>query len=163
MSQPKAVRWSSPANAWAVGALLLSLAIPVLAVAEGYQPTALEEISKLLADTWQWVLLFAALIALLATLIMQFAIGDGARMQAVVAVEAIATVIVAGCDFLLWWALVKEYGWGTAPLTQLLVGGLGVTALGRVGQILWETYKYRRALRRGAIVHTEALAQPKDT
>ncbi|WP_438354103.1 hypothetical protein [Microbacterium sp. CJ88] len=163
MNDAQPLRWSSPANAWAVGAQLLSITIPIMAVAEGYQPVALEAIAAPLADIWQWVLLVFAVIALVASLTMQLALGDGSRMQAVVRVEAFATAIVSACYFTLLAALVHEYGWGQAPLTQLLIGGLGFIALLRVGQIIWESWRYRRARRTGSVVTSEALAKPKDT
>ncbi|WP_439593879.1 hypothetical protein [Microbacterium sp.] len=163
MGERKALRWATPANAWAVGLQLISLSIPVLSVFESYQPIALEEIARPLADAWQWVLLITAAIALAATLTMQLALGDGRRMQTTLRVEGLATFIVAICYLLLWVALMIEYGFGTAPLTQLLVAGLGFTAAGRVAQILWELWQYRRALIVGHVATTEAIAQHKET
>lgn len=162
-TKAKPVRLTSPTNAWAIAAQVISLSIPVLSVVEIYQPVALEAISIPIADMWQWSLLVTAVISLAASLVMQFAIGDGARMRAVLHVEAIATGIVSLCFFALWAALVREYGLAANPLTQLLVGGLGLAALGRVGQILWELWKYRRALRAGVTASVEAIAQTKDT
>ncbi|MGA6128843.1 MULTISPECIES: hypothetical protein [unclassified Microbacterium] len=163
MSDTKPVRWSSTTNAWATGAQIISLLIPVLSVVEIYQPVALEAIGIVVADAWQWVLLVAATISLAASLVMQFALGDGSRMRAVVRVEAVATGLVALCFLFLWHALVDEYGFAANPLTQLLVGGLGLAAAGRVGQIVWDLWKYRRALRFGRTTSVEAIAQPKDT
>lgn len=163
MTERKALRWSSPSNAWAVGAQLISFCIPVLSVVEIYQPVALEAIAVPLADAWQWVLFINAAIALSAVALMHFAIGNGSRMQAVIRVEGIATAVVAACYMLLWVALVREYGFGANPLTQVLVAGLGLTATGRVAQIAWESWRYRRALKSGHTAHTEAIAQPKET
>ncbi len=159
----RAVRWSSPTNAWAMSALMISFAIPVVSILEIYQPLALEAISVLVADIWQWLLLIAAGISLAASLIMSTALGDGARMRAVVRVEEVATSVVAACLGLLWAALVAEYGFSANPLTQLLVGGLGLAAVARVAQIEWDVWKYRRALKTGAIAHVEAAARPKGT
>ncbi len=163
MTEPKPVRWSSPTNAWATSAQIISLAIPVLSVAEIYQPIALEAISRPLADVWQWSLLVTAALSLTASIVMQFAIGDGARMRAVVRLEGIATSVVALCLGALWGALVREYGFAANPLTQLLVGGLGLAAMARVVQICWDLRKYRRALRTGHVAQVEAIAQPKET
>lgn len=160
--KPKPVRLSSTTNAWATGAQLISVMIPVLSVIEVYQPIALEAVSVLLADLWQWLLFIMATIAITASFGMQFAIGDGARMRAVLRVEAVATGTVAICFGALWAALVREYGFAANPLTQLLVGGLGLAAAARVGQIIWDLRKYRRALRTGHIAHVEAIAQPKE-
>lgn len=136
MDEPKPVRITSPDNAWAAGAMTISAGIPILSVAELYQPVALEAWSHVLADVWQWVLLIASLLALSTLPLMKVADGHGNRMRAVQRVEALATGIVAVCYLLLWDALVHEYGFGANPLTQLLVGGLGVTAAIRVGQII---------------------------
>lgn len=163
MTESKPVRWSSPANAWATGAQLIAFLIPVLSVLEVYQPVALEAVSVPLADAWQWLLFVTAGISLAASLAMQLVLGSGNRMRAVVRLEGVATAIVSLCFAALWAALVREYGFGANPLTQLLVSGLGLAAAGRVGQILWELRKYRRALRAGQTAHVEAIAQPKET
>jgi len=163
MTDRKPLRWSSPGNAWAIGALALSFAIPVLSVTEVYQPVALEAISVILADAWQWVLLVTVMIALASALSMPLALDNGSRMQALVMVEGVATIIVSACYVLLWISLVRQYGFAANPLTQVLVLGLGLTALGRVGQITWQSWRYRRALRSGYTTHTEAIAQPKET
>ncbi|QLD10880.1 hypothetical protein [Microbacterium oleivorans] len=163
MTESKPVRLTSPANAWALGAQLIALLIPVLSVVEIYQPIALEAISIPLADTWQWLLFVGASISLLASLLMRGALGSGNRMRAVLRLEGVATAIVSLCFGLLWAALVREYGFGANPLTQLLVGGLGLVALGRVGQILWDLWRYRRALNAGQTARVEAIAQPKGT
>jgi hypothetical protein len=163
MTETKPVRWSSPANAWAIGAQLIAFLIPVLSVLELYQPVALEAVSIPLADAWQWMLFLTAGISLGASLLMQVVLGAGSRMRAVLRLEGVATAIVSLCMGALWGALVHEYGIGANPLTQLLVGGLGLAAAGRVGQILWELRKYRRALRAGQVATVEAIAQPKET
>lgn len=163
MIEHKPVRLASPDNAWAVGAMAISFLIPVMSVAEIYQPIALEAWSVTVADIWQWVLFLAAALALTMTFLMKPALGHGRRMQAVQRVEALATAVVALCYLLLWGALVHEYGFGANPLTQLLVGGLGITATGRVVQILWGLVKYRRALAAGHTTQVEAIAQPKET
>lgn len=163
MDDRKPLEWTSPKNAWAVGAQLISLGIPALSVAEAYQPVAIEAISVPLANAWQWVLFLTAAIALAATMLMQLAAGHGRRMQTTLRVEGLATFVVALCYGLLYVALVLEYGWGNAPLTQLLVIGLGVTATGRVGQILWELHGYRKALAAGHTTRTEAIAQSRET
>ena len=163
MNEAKPVRWSSPANAWATGAQTIALVIPILSVTELYQPIALEAIGRLVADIWQWLLLAAAVASVTASVIMQFALGDGSRMRAVVRIEQIATSVVGACLGLLWVALVQEYGFAANPLTQLLVGGLGLAAVARVAQIEWDLWKYRRALEGGQVAHVEALAQPKET
>lgn len=163
MDEPKPVRLTSPDNAWAAGAMVISAGIPVLSVVEVYQPVALEAWSTLLADVWQWVLLVAAGIAITTLPLMKSADGHGSRMRAVQRVEAAATGIVALCYLLLWGALVHEYGFGANPLTQLMVGGLGLTAAIRVGQIIWGLVRYRRALRDGRTTNVEAIAQSKET
>lgn len=163
MDEPRPVRLTSPDNAWAAGAMVISAGIPFLSVAELYQPVALEAWSHVLADVWQWVLLVAALLALSTLVLMKAADGHGNRMQAVQRVEAVATGIVSLCYLLLWAALAKEYGFGANPLTQLLVGGLGVTAAIRVGQIVWGLARYRRALKIGRTTNVEAIAQAKGT
>lgn len=163
MDEPKPVRLTSPDNAWAAGAMVISAGIPALSVAELYQPVALEALNPILADVWQWVLFVAALIALSTLVLMKVADGHGNRMRAVQRVEAAATGVVAICFLLLWGALVREYGFGANPLTQLLVGGLGVTATIRVGQIIWGLARYRRALRVGRTTNVEAIAQAKET
>lgn len=163
MDEPKAVRLTSPDNAWAAGAMLISLGIPVLSVVELYQPVALEAWGTLLADVWQWVLLVAAGIALSTLPLMKRAEGHGSRMRAVQRVEALATAVVSLAYLLLWAALVHEYGFGANPLTQLLVCGLGITAAVRVAQIVWGLARYRRALRSGRTTHVEAIAQSKET
>lgn len=163
MDEPKPVRLTSPDNAWAAGAMVISAGIPVLSVAEVYQPVALEAWSLVLADVWQWVLLAAAVLALTTLPLMKRAEGHGRRMAAVQRVEALSTGIVAVCYLLLWGALVHEYGFGANPLTQLLVGGLGVTATIRVVQIIWGLARYRRALRVGRTTNVEAIAQAKET
>jgi len=163
MGTTKPVRWTSPANAWAVGAQLIAFMIPVLAVAEAYQPIALEAISVPLADMWQWLLFVAAGVALAASVTMQLVTDRAALMQALVRLEGVATLILAVCMLGLWAALAKEYGFGANPLTQLLVFGLGVAAVARVAQIIVELWKYRRALRVGETATVEALAQPKES
>lgn len=161
---PKPVRWSSTANAWAIAAQVIAFLIPVLSIAEIYQPTALEAISVVVADVWQWLLLVTAIISLAASLGMTpFAVGNGTRMRGVLRIEAIGTGTIAICLGILWAALVREYGFAANPLTQLLVGGLGLAAAGRVGQIVWDLRKYRRALKAGHIATVEAIAQPKET
>lgn len=52
MTEPKPVRVTSPTNAWALAAQLIAFLVPVLSVAEIYQPVALEAISVPLADAW---------------------------------------------------------------------------------------------------------------
>lgn len=163
MMEPQPVRFTSPTNAWALAAQLIAFLIPVLAVLEIYQPVALEAISVPIADAWQWLLFCTAGIALAASLTMPRVAGSGNRMRAVARLEGVATAVVAFCLAALWGALVREYGIGANPLTQLLVGGLGLAAAGRVAQILWELRKYRRALRAGQTAHVEAIVQPKET
>lgn len=163
MDEPKPLRLTSPDNAWAAGAMVISAGIPVLSVAELYQPVALEAWSPVLADVWQWVLLVASLLALSTLALMKLAEGHGNRMAAVQRVEAAATVVVSVCYLLLWDALVHEYGFGSNPLTQLLVGGLGVTAAIRAGQIIWGLVRFRKALRVGRTTNVEAIAQAKET
>lgn len=163
MTESKPVRWASPANAWATGAQVISLGIPVMTVLGIYEPIALEKINAPAAAIWQWLLLIAAGISLAASLVMSFALGDGTRMRAVVRVEEVATSVVAACLGLLWLALVQEYGFAANPLTQLLVGGLGLAAAGRVAQIEWDVWKYQRALKTGDIAHVEAIAHPRET
>lgn len=143
--------------------MLISLGIPVLSVAEVYQPIALEAWSTLIADVWQWVLLVVAGVALSTLPLMKRAEGHGHRMRAVQRVEAFATGGVSACYLLLWGALVHEYGFGANPLTQLLVAGLGITAAVRVVQIVRGLGRYRRALRSGRTTHVEAIAQSKET
>ena len=162
MTERKVLRWSSPANAWALGAQALSLLIAVNSILGIYDPVALREIAVGLAEVWQWTLFLASVAATGASLLMQFALGDGNRMQAVIRVEAWGTVLVAAGHLLLWGSLVGLYGFATHPLTQLMVGVLGVAALGRVAQIIWESQQYRRALAKGDTAHVEAIAQPKD-
>lgn len=160
----KPVRWTSPANAWATGAQLIAFVIPVLAVFEVYQPAALEAISVLVADIWQWVLFFAAGIAVATSVTTQLITGrGGALMQALLRLEAAATLLLAVCMGALWGALVHEYGFAANPLTQLLVGGLGLAAAARVMQIIVELWRYRRALREGNTATVEALAQSKES
>lgn len=163
MDEPKPVRLTSPDNAWAAGAMVISTGIPVLSVAEIYQPLALEAWSTVLADAWQWVLLLAAIVALATLPLMKRAEGHGHRMRAVQRIEAVVTGVVSLCYMLLWAALVHEYGFGANPLTQLMVGGLGVTAAVRVAQIVRGLARYRRALRAGRTTHVEAIAQSKET
>ncbi|WP_295821532.1 hypothetical protein [uncultured Microbacterium sp.] len=163
MDEPKPVRLTSPDNAWAAGAMLISTGIPILSVAEVYQPVALEAWSHLLADVWQWVLLVAAVVAFSTLPLMKRAEGHGNRMRAVQRVEAVATAVVSLCYLLLWGALVHEYGFGSNPLTQLMVAGLGITAGVRVVQIVRGLGRYRRALRAGRTTHVEAIAQSKET
>lgn len=163
MTETKVLRWTSSGNAWALGAQSISLLIPVLTVVGVYDPIALAAIGAWVAETWQWVLLVTAAVSISATLVMHLVAGDGTQMQAVARVEGIATAIVAVCYFALWAALVREYGFAANPLTQLLVGGLGLAALARVAQILWDSWRYRRALRRGLTARVEAIAQPKGT
>jgi hypothetical protein len=163
MSEPRPVRWVSPANAWAIGAQVIAFLVPVLVVTGVYDPLAMTELNQPLAEVWQWVMLVAAVLASSSTLLMHLALGDGSRMRSVVTVEAISTTVVASSFALLFGALVWKYGFLANPLTQLLVAGLAVTALGRVGQIVWELRKYRRALAAGRITRVEALAQAKET
>lgn len=163
MTEPKPVRVTSPTNAWALAAQLIAFLIPVLSVAEIYQPVALEAISVPLADAWQWLLFVMAGLSLSASLLMLRDLGGGNRIRATLRLEGATTAIVAICFGVLWAALVREYGFGANPLTQLLVGGLGLAALARVAQIIYELWKIRRALRSGQTAHVEAIAQPKET
>lgn len=164
MDASKPVRFTSPANAWAIGAQLLAFVVPVLSVTEGYQPVALEAVSPILADVWQWLLLVVAVIAIAASIGVQvYTSRGGALIVAMSRLEAVATLLMAFCFGSLWWALVREYGWGANPLTQAMVGVLALAALARVAQIAWELWKYHRALRAGNTVPVEALAQPKES
>jgi hypothetical protein len=163
VTERKALRVTSPTNAWALGGLGMSFVGPVLAVTENYQPVAIESINAPLAELWQWALLVTAAIALIVTLLMRAAEGDGTSMRNILRVEGTATAVVAACYLLLGFALIREYAWGTAPITQLFTIGLGITATGRVLQIVWELRKYRKARRAGETATTEALAQPKET
>lgn len=163
MTDRKPVRISSPDNAWAIGAMTISFLIPAASVLEIYQPLALEAWSVVIATTWQWVLLFAAVIALATTPFMRLAEGHGRRMQNVLRVEGLATAVVSICLIALWVALIVQYGFGANPLTQILVGGLGITAAFRVGQIVWGLVKTWRGIRAGHIARVEAIAQPKET
>lgn len=163
MTESKPVRVTSPTNAWALAAQLIALLIPVLSVAEIYQPVALEAISIPLADAWQWLLLGTAALSLAASLLMLRDLGGGERIRATLRLEGVTTAIVSLCFIVLWAALVREYGFGANPLTQLLVGGLGIAALARVAQIIYELGKIRSALRSGHTAHVEAIAQPKET
>lgn len=159
----KPLRVTSPTNAWAIGALVMSFIVPVLAVTENYDPAALTSVHELLAIVWQWALLVTSAVALAATLTMQAAVGDVDRMKSILRVEAIPTAVVAVCYLLLGWSLIREYDWGTAPLTQELVLGLGATAAARVLQILWDLWRMRRASARGQTTNVEALADPRES
>lgn len=102
-------------------------------------------------------------LSLSASLLMLRDLGGGNRIRATLRLEGATTAIVAVCFGVLWAALVREYGFGANPLTQILVGGLGLAALARVAQIIYELWKIRRALRSGQTAHVEAIAQPKGT
>lgn len=158
----KPIRWVSPTNAWAIGAQLISLVIPILVVTEVYQPTGLDELNATLSQIWQWVLLAGSSIAVTSTFVVLFAVGDGHKMRAVIRVELAATITVSACYMLLWYSLAVKYGIGSNPLTETLVGGMGLSALARVIQILYELGRYRRAVAAGRIAHVEALAQSKE-
>lgn len=164
MDASKPVRFTSPANAWATGAQLLAFVVPVLSVAEVYQPVALEAVSPILADVWQWLLLVVAVVAIAASVGVQVITArGGALIVAMSRLEAVATLLMALCFGGLWAALVREYGFGANPLTQAMVGVLALAALARVVQIVWELWKYHRALRAGKTATVEALAQPKES
>lgn len=157
------VRWASPTNAWALGCQLTALIIPILVVTEVYQPVALDELDQGLSQLWQWVLLVSTGCAIAATLTMRAATGNRDRMRAVIRLEAVATGIMAACLILLVASLVWKYGFLVNPLTQTIVGALGITALARVVQIMLELRKDRRAQAAGRVIHTEAIADPKET
>lgn len=164
MDASKPVRFTSPANAWATGAQLLAFVVPFLSVTEGYQPVALEAISPILADVWQWLLLVVAVVAIAASVGVQVVTArGGALIVAMSRLEAVATLLMALCFGGLWAALIREYGWGNSPLTQAMVGVIAFSALARVLQIAWELWKYHRALRTGQTATVEALAQPKES
>jgi hypothetical protein len=164
MEASKPVRVTSPANAWATGAQLLAFVVPALSVAEVYQPVALEAVSPILADVWQWILLVVAVIAIASSVGAQVITARGGELiTALLRLEAVATLLMALCFGSLWGALVREYGFGSNPLTQAMVGVLALAALGRVAQIVWELWKYHRALRAGKTATVEALAQPKES
>lgn len=160
----KPVSVTSPGNAWAIAMQVFAFVVPFLSVTERYQPAALEAISVPLADLWQWVLLVSAVIAFLSSLSAQvFGKSKGALLASLVRVEGIATLVMAACFAALWAALSHEYGYGSNPLTQAAIGMLSIGALIRVGQIVWDLAKYRRALRGGQTAVVEALAQPKES
>lgn len=160
----KPVSFTSPGNAWAIGMQSLGFVVPFLSVTERYQPTALERVSVPLADAWQWVLLVAAIVAIVSSLAAQIPrTRSGALLAALMRVESVSTSIMAVCLGGLWAALVNAYGYGEAPLTQAAVGILSLAALARVAQITWDLWKYRRALRGGQTATVEALAQPKES
>ncbi|WP_292729582.1 hypothetical protein [Microbacterium sp. UBA837] len=165
MGEHKAIRLTSPTNAWALGAQAISFLIPLLAVTGVYDPAALGEISPVLSEVWQWVLLVFAAVAATATLLLEYTLGDGRRMESVLSIEMVATAVVALCYLILFGALVDQYGFLSNPLTQLIIGGLGLTAAGRVGQILWERWKYHRAKKSRPvhIARVEAIASPKES
>lgn len=164
MDASKPVRFTSPANAWATGAQLLAFVVPFLSVTEGYQPVALEAISPILADVWQWLLLVVAVVAMAASVGVQVVTArGGALIVAMSRLEAVATLLMALCFGGLWAALIREYGWGNSPLTQAMAGVIAFSALARVLQIAWELWKYHRALRTGQTATVEALAQPKES
>lgn len=164
MDVSKPVRITSPANAWAIGMQMLAFVVPFLSVTEGYQPVALEAVSPILADVWQWLLLVVAIIAIAASVGVQIIGAErGALMVAVMRLEAVATALMGLCLAALWAALVREYGYGANPLTQAVVGLLSLAALGRVAQIVWEITRYNRAARAGQKATVEALAQPKES
>ena len=165
MGEHKPVRLTSPTNAWALGAQAISFLIPLLAVVGVYDPAALGEISPVLSDVWQWVLLLFAVIAATATLLLEYTLGNGRRMESVLSIEMVSTAIVSLCYLILFGALVDQYGFLANPLTQLIIGGLGLTALGRVAQILWDRWKYHRArsARPIHIARVEAIANPKES
>lgn len=158
----KPVRYTSPTNAWAIGCQILTQSIPLLVVAEIYQPVALDELSPLLSQIWQWLLLVSTGCAIAATLAMNFAIGDRGRMTAVLRLEAVATAILGACMLLLFASLIWKYGWLVNPLTQTIVGGIGFIGMSRVVQILLQLRKDRRAQAVGRVVQTEAIADPKE-
>lgn len=160
----KPVSVTSPGNAWAIAMQALAFIVPFLSVTERYQPVALEAVSVPIADIWQWVLLVSAVIAVVASLAAQvFGKSKGALLAALVRVEGIATLVMSVCFAALWAALVREYGYGSNPLMQAMIGILSLAALARVGQIVWDLVKYRRALRGGQTAVVEALAQPKES
>lgn len=160
----KPVSVTSPGNAWAIAMQVFAFVVPFLSVTERYQPVALESVSPLLADLWQWVLLVSAVIAFLASLAAQmFGKSKGALLASLVRVEGVVTFVMSVCFAALWVALSREYGYGSNPLTQAAIAMLSLGALGRVGQIVWDLVKYRRALRGGQTAVVEALAQPKES
>lgn len=164
MEASKPVRFTSPANAWAIGSQVLAFVVPVLSVTEGYQPVALEHVSPILADVWQWLLLIVAMIATAASIGVQvYSARGGAFIVALLRVEAAATMLIAVCFAMLWGALIREHGYGSNPLTQAMVGVLALAAFGRVVQIAWQLWKYKRALRAGNTATVEALAQPEES
>ena len=134
----RALRVTSPNNAWALSIQIISVIIPLLAVLDIYEPAAISEWGLAFADVWQVILLASSTVAFIsASLLLKSAYEDGNRLRAVLRLECFNTFIMAVCYLVLFSALVAVYGFLANPLTQVLIGGLGLGGVARVLQILW--------------------------